>query len=309
MKHKISELLLISLLLFNLPACIEVKDQDDDADAFVQTFQGGDLIVEEPLYLIGGEFLRESEMLNYENSQSPTNEVQAFDYSFSSIDIGPKGILYTMGNNVRIRVQNFKSRAGMIATFPDGQRSSQGDGRSGGAVNLWAQSAEGNLKVLMRGEDGRQGLPGNPPNETMKGRTGDKGLEGAMIGTRTVRVASSGGRGGQGKKGFRGKVGFNGGNSGTFEFTVAQDNPLYLSLEMFAGNGGPGGVGGAGGAGGDGGLGGVIGGGARKASGPAGPVGDQGDVGPSGNSGLLETACVSIAGIMECKKESFSYSK
>lgn len=310
MKHKISKLLLISLLLAHLPACIEVKDQDDDANAFVQTIQGGDLVIEEPLYLIGGEFLRESEMRNYENSQNPASVTSTYEYSFASLTLGPNGVLYTMGNKVSIRVQDLISRGGMIVSFPEGHRSSHGDGLSGGSLKVWAHSAEGNLKITMRGENGRQGLPGDPPLESMKGPVGREGAPtaggGSMLG---IVVGQPGFPGGKGQKGFPGKAGFAGGNSGTFELTVLEDHPIYLSVEIFAGKGGPGGFGGTGGAGGDGGLGGKIGGNKRLATGPQGLIGDQGDNGSSGTSGLIETACVSMAGVMKCAKENFNYSR
>jgi hypothetical protein len=317
MKHKISNLLLISLLLTNLPACIEVKDQDDEPKAMVQVIEGGDLKIEEPLYLIEGEFLRESEMQNPEKSQIPSRD---YEYRFSSLEIGPKGVLYTMGNKVRIHAQTFRTWGGMIASFPEGQQSSVGEGRSGGNLMLWAQKTEGNLKVIMRGEQGKQGEPGDEPNESLKGFPGQRGTPiehmGFDEGGSTYSLPGKGGPGNAGKKGFPGKQGYKGGNSGTFEFTSIQDLKFYLTLEVIPGEGGPGGIGGTGGEGGDGGP------GANSASyngkgkdfekakdGPPGDRGPQGHPGLAGTSGILETACVTVAGTMECKSESFNYSK
>lgn len=311
MKHKISKLLLISLLLTNLPACIEVKDQDDEPKAMVQVIQGGDLKIEEPMYLIEGEFLTESEMQNPEKSQSPSRD---YEYRFSSLELGPKGVLYTMGNKVRIHAQNFTTWGGVIASFPEGQQSTIGDGRSGGHLMLWAQKAEGNLKVIMRGEKGKQGETGDAPNESLKGYPGEPGAPGAHIGASESGPEYSkpgrGSKGYAGKKGFPGKQGYPGGNSGTFEFTAIQDLKLYLAVEIIAGPGGPGGRGGLGGAGGDGGVGGIRRG--RDKDGPNGPPGDpgpQGESGAIGSGGQLETACVTVAGVMECKSENFNYSR
>lgn len=306
MKHKISNLLLISLLLTNLPACIEVKDQDDEPKAMVQVIEGGDLKIEEPLYLIEGEFLRESELQNPEKSQSPSRD---YEYRFSNLELGPKGVLYTMGNKVRIHAQNFSTWGGVIASFPEHQQSTVGEGRSGGHLMLWTQKAEGNLKVIMRGEQGKQGEPGDAPNESLKGYPGKEGAEKLNAGGDEWNDPRVGGKGYPGKKGFPGKQGYKGGNSGTFEFTAIQGQKIYLEFEVAVGVGGPGGVGGMGGPGGDGGLGGFRGGFKRAKSGQIGDVGPQGDVGVQGPSGLAETACVTVAGIMECKSENFNYSR
>lgn len=313
MKHKISKLFVILAMITNLPACIEVKDQDEEPKAVVaQVIEGGDLKIEEPLYLIEGEFLRESEIPNYEKSQTPPRD---YEYRFSNLQIGPKGVLYTLGNNVRIHVENFTAFGGIIATFPEKQQSIHGDGRSGGHLMLWAKNAEGNLKISMRGEQGKQGDPGNPPDESLKGFPGAPGkpreVLGFSEGGTELSLPGPGGQGSIGRKGFTGNQGKKGGSSGTLEFTAIQDKKLYLAVELFAGSGGPGGIGGAGGAGGDGGLGGLFETlyNKRAASGPQGPQGPNGDFGAVGISGLVETACVTVAGKMECKSESFSYSK
>ena len=305
MKHKISKLFVIFALFTNLPACVEIKDQNEEPKAMAQVIQGGDLKIEEPLYLIEGEFLRESELPNPEKSQSPGRD---YEYRFSNLQIGPQGVLYTMGNKVRIHAQNFTTWGGTISSFPEGQQSLYGVGRSGGHLMIWAQKAEGNLKVIMRGEKGKQGDPGDAPNEKLKGLPGKNGVDGRNNGPNEAGWSfdppTPGFQGQVGKKGFPGKQGYAGGNSGTFEFTAIQDQKLYLSFEVYAGVGGLGGRGGDGGAGGDGGRG-----GAGAKSGAQGPQGPNGDMGVSGISGLVETACVTIAGRMECKSESFNYSK
>lgn len=317
MKHKISKLLLIPAIFAILPACVEVKDQDEEPKAMVQVIEGGELTINEPMYLIEGKFLRESELQNTEKSQTPPKE---YAYSFSKLEIGPHGKLYTMGNVLRIHAQNFSAWGGMIASFPEGHVSTTGDGRSGGHLMLWANQVEGSLKVVMRGETGKQGETGNAPDESLKGFPGAPGQSaqytGSDEGGPTYSNPEPGGTGHQGKKGFTGKQGYKGGNSGTFEFTSVQDSKIYLLVEMFAGAGGIGGFGGQGGAGGDGGLGGKsmslkprskeY---ARVKSGDVGPQGPTGDPGEKGTSGLIETACVTIAGIMECKSESFDYSR
>jgi hypothetical protein len=300
-------------MITNLPACLEIKDQDEEPKAVVaQVIEGGDLKIEEPLYLIEGEFLRESETPNTEKSQSPPRD---YEYRFSNLEIGPKGVLYTLGNNVRIHVENFTVFGGVIASFPENQKSIHGDGRSGGHLMLWAQNAEGNLKVIMRGEQGKQGDPGNPPDESLKGFPGPAGKSREVVGQdeggTVLTLPEPGEQGYAGKKGFTGKQGKSGGNSGTLEFTAIQNKKLYLAVELLAGLSGMGGIGGAGGAGGDGGLGGEYRtrDHKRAPSGPPGPPGPNGDPGIAGISGLVETACVTVAGVMECKSENFNYSK
>jgi hypothetical protein len=308
MKHKISKLLIVSALLTNLPACIEVKDQGDEPQAMVQTIQGGDLKIEEPLYLIEGEFLRESEIQNPEKSQSPSRD---YEYNFSNLEIGPKGVLYTMGNKVRINAQNFKTWGGAIASFPEGQSSTSGNGRSGGYVVVWAQNGEGVLNIVLQGENGKNGEPGAVPSEELKGSRGNNGKD--MNFCAPSAVGHKGWPGGRGLQGYKGQAGFLGGDSGAAVVTILSSVSFKLSVNIQEGKGGAGGPGGAGGEGGDPGLGGLVSACRRQPdrgeTGDKGKTGPMGDSGAPGASGIKQTACLEINKLSQCEAKSFNYSR
>jgi hypothetical protein len=306
MKHKISKLLIVSALLTNLPACIEVKDQGDEPQAMVQTIQGGDLKIEEPLYLIEGEFLRESEIQNPEKSQSPSRD---YEYNFSNLEIGPKGVLYTMGNKVRIHAQNFTSMGGTIASFPNGQTSESGVGRSGGHVDVWAQKGEGVLNIVLQGENGKIGDAGAAPTPEMKGHQGNNGED---QGGCSYWIGDKGWPGGRGQQGNQGQAGSAGGDSGTAVVTILSSVSFKLSVNIQEGQGGAGGPGGAGGEGGEPGLGGLK---SECKPGQRGKTGDKGSqglngfLGAQGASGVKQTACLEINKLSQCEAKSFNYSR
>lgn len=309
MKHKISKLIITFGVLATLSACIEVKDKDEEGNVVIQTIEGGDLIVDEPLFLHEGQFLSQDAFQQIRAYAKPPQE---YKIKLASLKMGPKGILYTMGNIVRLDIHYLDSMAGTIATFPEQAQAETGDGRSGGSLIIEATNAQGVLSIKLVGEAGAQGVHGPPPNFSLKGATGAKGKDGgnACLSGNNMH-GTNGGDGGKGKQGFFGGKGFAGGSSGTLSLTVKNSVNFKPEVDIRPGKGGAGGFGGAGGEGGDPGPGG------KKPcvkdkywpSGAKGPQGDRGPTGPSGSDGISETACFYIQQNPMCDKKSFAYSK
>jgi len=270
-----------------------------------QVIEGGDLTINEPLFLHEGEFLREADFRNYEKSQTSK---QDYEYRFSNLNLGPNGILYTLGNNVRIHAQNFISMGGTIASFPEGQTSLTGDGRHGGHVVLWAQNGEGVLNLFIRGENGKMGDQGDPPSSDLKGNPGKNGEEVRFC---VVSLKDlNGGVGDQGRPGNTGQNGHVGGDSGTAVVTVQSSLSFKVAIDISEGKGGQGGKGGLGGEGGDGGIGGASACSKTRAeNGKPGPQGSQGNPGRPAANGSKQTVCLEINKLSQCDAKSFNYSR
>ncbi|MFS4458422.1 hypothetical protein [Bdellovibrio sp. HCB2-146] len=318
MKHKISKLIITLGILATLPACIEVKDKDEEGNVVIQTIEGDDLVVDEPLFLHEGQFLRQDA---FQQIRTRSTSPQEYKIKLASLKMGPNGVIYTMGNTVRFDIHSLESMAGVIATFPEGSKAESGKGRSGGAIIIQTANAQGILRIKLIGETGGQGDPGQSPTAAMKGATGATGKNGGnacgvggiggSVGGNFNVSGTVGGNGGKGQQGFVGGKGYAGGSSGTLSLTVTNSVNFKPEVEIKPGKGGAGGLGGEGGEGGDGGPGG------KKPcakdkywpSGAKGPQGDRGPTGPSGSDGVSETACFYVLQNPMCDTKSFSYSK
>ncbi len=135
-----------------------------------------------------------------------------------SVEFTEEGVLYTLGNNVRLHIKNLVSKKGKITTFPKNAIAAFGhDGRSGGNIFVTIDNAEGHLSFELRGENGGEGLKGPTPDESLKGPTGAFRSLGKNP---FICLGLPGESGGQGRKGFTGMQGQRGGDSGTLELIV-----------------------------------------------------------------------------------------
>lgn len=166
----------------------------------------------------------------------------------------------------KIIIEQLESDIGFIQTFPLDEKAEMGhDGKSGGSIEMKIVSGNGNLNIVMKGQDGGTGLQGAAPDATFKGGRGTDGAPAEFIGVPPANRGATkfncsvsptnGGPGDQGKKGNRGDVGKNGGNTGTVSIeNLASD--IQITTKRIVGLKGMGGEGGNGGEGGDPGLGG-----------------------------------------------------
>lgn len=288
--------LFLQLVCFS--GCIEVRDKYEAAP-MVEEQSIRRLIVDEPLYLLNGQFVSQREVAGMK-SAAPAD----FEFRFDEVHFEEGGTLYTLGNNVRIHAQTLTSNKGKIATFPQEQTAIAGEnGRAGGHLFVSATKAIGILEIEMRGESGGEGLPGNPPDELLRGEKGAPGRR-AACGYGTFVLPTDGLPGLQGLSGYPGHPGGRGGDSGTLELMFKDSTHFTNLIQKFPGKGGKGGRGGAGGAGGPGGDPGFNRKGAfpcRDANrGPEGPQGDTGPEGAPGENGLEQTVCITKNEAMGC---------
>lgn len=308
---KAQTLILILFVTIQLCACIEVRDnkKTEEAPPMVAAQRFADLVVDEPMYIYDGQILNEKDLVQAQKDQAEKKEAPQkhdFEFQFEQLTITERGILYTLGNNVRLHAEDLKI-TGLIATYPENQTAPQNqDGRSGGHLFVDAGMGEGILNIIMRGEKGGKGLEGEKPDSSMKGSPGQTGKDGDYFGTNGIcsSRATGGGIGGKGIKGHLGKNGKSGGDSGTLEVKIKNDVGITYSIQRKPGLSGEGGDGGAGGEGGDNGAPGRASfdcGGWRLApDSNQGPGGDVGDKGQPGAAGVLQTVCINRNGTMNC---------
>jgi hypothetical protein len=132
------------------------------------------------------------------------------------------GVLYTMGQVVRIYVNDLDSRGGKIISVPDYVVAPlMAEGVSGGSIHLQALHARGVFSLLMVGGQGGQGIKGAMGLVGV----GSNGVELRFSREKGGKVyCSRGGRGGVGSPGARG------GSSGTAEVILIDDNNFELNL-------------------------------------------------------------------------------
>lgn len=179
--------------------------------------------------------------------------------------------LYPDHSRLLIDVHELISEGGIIETFAENSRAAEGEnGRSGGTVRLFAQTARGDLTILARGEHGGQGRTGRTGKDSP-----DPGAEG--------ETGESGGTGG------------NGGNSGRVCVKIATASPIQVRILRFPGDAGSAGMPGHGGVGANANLS-VFEAIRRNASSPfvMGRTGKSGGMGRTGRSGSEDPFCLQI---------------
>lgn len=312
---KVESLIVLVGCVLSLNACVEVRDKDDEnKPAPAMHVAASGLVIDEDMYVYDGKILDaddlEKEMkLNEFQKKSVSSDVEL---SIEDLTITENGKLYTQGQNVFLHVQNLKSSKGQIFTFPENETAKDGhNGRSGGHLLLDLKSAQGVLKIQMRGENGGRGLDAPPPDEKLRGRRGvDITVElfnGICSGG---PISADCGQGGKGLKGYPGGSGGDGGNAGTLEIRLEDKSEFINMVDRIPGHGAPGGSGGLGGGGG---YHGVI------DMRPIleinmewyhtekfnnvnrnGPTGNAGDPGVDGKDGIVQNICINKNGTTLC---------
>ena len=284
------------LLILALSGCIEVRDknQNNEPEQKITALakkvsKHGDLFIDETLYLHDGQFLNQSAYFEAIKN-SPTTQVQEYNFSYERLTITSRGRLYTMGHTLRMSVEDFQSKGGFIATFPEGKKALPGqNGKSGGDLLLEFKKAEGLLDFTLRGEHGGAGINGAEPDQNINGKNGRDGYFSTWGGGDAQR-------GEDGKPGYNGGNGGRGGNSGKLLLKLGNSQTLQYSINRFYGKGGELGRGGAGGHPGLGGM--PYGSSIRLGGALQGPPGADGQ---TGLNGMNEEFCVEIFGHLECK--------
>ncbi|MGE5085793.1 MAG: hypothetical protein ACM3MG_05785 [Bacillota bacterium] len=272
--------LLVLMAFAVTPGCVRLKDNDEndqDLHGVIKSYKTQNLTIDEPLYLVNGELVRRNDLAKVKerNNELPLGSQVEYELHFEHLNFKEGGVLYTMGQLVRIFVNDLDSRGGKIISLPDEAVAPiMAEGASGGSVYLQVQHARGDLGVFMVGGQGGQGI---------KGATGLTGVSSNGVEMRFSRdgaeiFCARGGPGG------RGSTGAKGGPSGTAEIVVYDDSNFDLRVSRQGGRGGNGGDGGDGG----------------RAGGPGNlcldvykePRGDVGPRGAQGESGLVQNVCV-----------------
>lgn len=160
----------------------------------------------------------------------------------------PTAVIQTGDTNVEIRVERMLAEPG--ARFETFAKGSVG-GLSGGQTRLILYQGIGELRVELRGQQGRNGASGIA--------YAARAADGQSFAPSTSRGGSCDGRGrgGQGADGARGRDGAdgqNGGATGSFEIVVKDATEFRVNAVFEPGAGGHGGAGGAGQPGGRGGV-------------------------------------------------------
>ncbi|MDG0816975.1 hypothetical protein [Bdellovibrio svalbardensis] len=311
----------ILFAMTQLCACVEVRDnkKTEEPAPMVAVQKFGDLVIDEPMYVYAGQILNAQDLAaaQKESGKEPLKESlaknesltkQDFEFQFDRLTITERGVLYTLGNNIRLHVADLSS-AGLITTFSEDQTAEPNKvGRAGGHILIDVERAEGVLNLVLRGERGGKGLKGANPDPSMKGSEGSPGTDGDAFGSNGIcnRRATGGGIGGQGKKGHPGQDGKNGGDSGTLELKIKNDQGFTYSIQRKPGRGGERGEGGQGGEGGENGRSGsasfscggfVLSLGNEK---NRGPEGEPGDKGQPGVDGISQTVCIDKNSVLTC---------
>jgi len=241
--------------------------------------------------------------------------------------------LTTNGMNVDITANEIHSVKGTIQSFPEGGSSAimGSSGASAGKISITAKLIYGKLKFIMRGQDGGEGLKGDPiPGRASAGSSAGKGLEDCTqhptsnslvtLNLKPLRVCTcdevggAGGPGAPGITGLIGNIGYPGGDTGSLKVVInqyvshegsevttpAEESAPIIDVIQIPGHGGTGGEGGDGQLGGIGGP--TPGGHCDGRPGPEGPRGPSGKRGPTGPDGIQGPKCIYIGSenINEC---------
>ncbi|GIL17055.1 MAG: hypothetical protein BroJett040_08060 [Oligoflexia bacterium] len=244
--------------------------------------------------------------------QSEFNEDQKINIKrlFLNTDISLK----TNGHNIQIMTEELISNKGLIETFTEGAKAdASSSGKGAGELILKAKSAIGQLKIVMRGQNGGDGFKGQ--SYTSRAADGAPPTEGAvdcvcprcplseirkLIQAYEIQpmacfcetTGSNGGNGAGGAKGYQGGPAGNGGDSGKLYVEINDGSAFLLQTDFKVG------APGLPGEGGDGQPGGIAQGHKTKCSGNIGsngPTGPKGDAGPAGSYGEKGIICVYIA--------------
>lgn len=160
-------------------------------------------------------------------------------------------------------IDHLQTENGFIQTFPlDSRAENNHAGKSGGELKMIINNGQGQLMVMMKGQDGGHGSPADLPDNSLKGGRGSRTVEsqfrnvGQTEGLLTqsiydcIKQPGEAFDGNPGLKGFAGHDGKSGGNTGSIEIT-SHAGTLRIILNSLEGAGGQPSLGGIGGEGGD----------------------------------------------------------
>ncbi|MBS1970059.1 MAG: collagen-like protein [Bdellovibrionales bacterium] len=254
----------------------------------------------------------------------------SLDLDIGTLFIDTDSRLVTGGESISITATNILSNNGRIETLSEeyaGTSAIRGHtGKNGGDIVVKTNLLAGNLKFIMRGQKGGQGMDGIPvtevPPQAAPGRdSADHAAcdwSGLLVSPPVQALierpphehcsqycpqyARNGEPGAKGLPGNKGNSGAQGGSTGTLNFSATKATRDQISVELIPGAGGEAGAGGPGGAGGAGGNPGAI----RTevcrsnvSAGPQGPAGDAGETGAPGFAGESLKPVLTINGKTE----------
>jgi|GEM_PF-5840950 len=227
-----------------------------------------------------------------------------------------EGLSLTLNNQIQtINAHLIKADNGQIENLSEQQASQpnhHAHGINGGNLAIVTHIADGDIKIIMRGQNGANGINGAPYPPHIRGESGKLGKDtehheypcqdivtsvprnqnqiARMERCSDCKPPTNGEDGKMGLIGNAGQNGLNGGNTGTLKFTVKNPTANFkIDTQIIAGQGGQAGVGGPGSLGGPGGNGGrphpyckMYKGGANGLEGPNGQAGLSGVNGQNG---------------------------
>lgn len=273
-------------------ACVEIRDnkKEETPPLKIQEEVRDSLTISERMYFFNGKILNEQSYFREQKEllEAKAQPVKELKLRLQTLRIEKEGVLIIGDNWLHIQTNELISNHGAIITFPEGQKASdERNGRNGGTLFLEAKiAAQGILNVILRGEDGGKGAPGDKPGPELNGKDNNQsGEPGTQHPGVICKYGKAGGPGEEGKQGHQGKTGMNGGDTGTMQIKIGEDKGLMISVEKIPGAYGEGGQGGQGGQGGLNGPRGFsacdinIGARSRAEKGKEGPPGDHGQAG------------------------------
>lgn len=304
-------LMFVYIVIFS--ACLRIQPKDAQSPTLQRTTSYATptenilapTVINEDIVLFEGKIIPLRIFLNSPAAKSLSPSEQFTTFRFSSLTLYSSARVFTLGQNINIKIENLYSDHAILATFPENQTAPTGKaGRSGGKITLSINSGTGSLEIQMTGENGGNGLPGKNPGPELNGASSvpekliylDSADNCPCQGTQCLLYSNSNRPTipQNGKMGSSGMPGFKGGDTGSLSYSITEASNFKISVSQ---NPGVGGNGGAGGQGGRGGL-------ALKSRFaevcnfviPDGTPGPQGPSGYPGEPGSIEKVCESISG-------------
>jgi hypothetical protein len=172
MKHKIWFLSGVALITAILTGCsVEMKDKNAGGEEKVTTAANPDYVIDGPLTLDGHQKIEVDRLVLTHNA-----------------------VITTLDHSLLIVAREIVSDGAVIQNFPIGTTADwEKNGRSGGTIQITAQTAKGHLQVNLVGESGGAGLDGCivPTWTTPPGCNGSNGGSGGNSGTLRAEIADS----------------------------------------------------------------------------------------------------------------------
>lgn len=214
-----------------------------------------------------------------------------------------KPSLITQGLPLVVDAEELIAEEAFITTYASGQKAALNNpGRSGAPMTIKVKTARGDLRILMRGEEGGDGSDG--PSHTARAASGQQGRPAQELPITLTPLSpglclqspGNGSPGRPGLEGFKGQNGRRGGDSGILKLEIALPSPeFHLQVHQEGGKAGAPGKGGAGQSGGLGGKPGINSINCNRATtGAKGADGPPGKVGETESAGDAQPECLSI---------------